>query len=68
MKISREVRIGVFGIITVTLFIIGINYIKGKDIFHKHRTFYAVYNASSGIQDAAPVSINGFNIGKHKFS
>jgi phospholipid/cholesterol/gamma-HCH transport system substrate-binding protein len=64
MKISREVRIGAFGIITITLFIIGINFIKGKDIFHKHRTFYAVYNSSSAIQDAAPVSINGFNIGK----
>lgn len=64
MKISREVRIGAFGIITLALFIIGVNFIKGKDLFHKHRTFYAVYDATSGIQDAAPVSINGFNIGK----
>jgi len=64
MKINREVKIGVFGIVTLTLFIIGVNYIKGKDIFHKHRTFYAVYESTSGIQDAAPVSINGFNVGK----
>jgi len=64
MKISREIRIGAFGIVTLTLFIIGVNFIKGKDIFHKHRVFYAVYDATSGIQDAAPVSINGFNIGK----
>ena len=59
MKISREIRIGVFGIVTLTLFIIGINYIKGKDLFNRIRTFYAVYDATSGIQDAAPVSING---------
>lgn len=64
MKISREVQIGVFGIVTLSLFVIGVNFIKGKDIFHKHRVFYAVYNSTSGIQDAAPVSINGFNIGK----
>lgn len=64
MKISRELRIGVFGIVTLSLFIIGVNYIKGKDIFQRHRIFYAVYNATSGIQDAAPVSINGFNVGK----
>ncbi len=64
MKISREIRIGAFGIVTLALFIIGVNYIKGKDIFNKSRTFFAVYNATSGIQDAAPVSINGFNIGK----
>ena len=64
MKISRELRVGAFGIVTLTLFIIGINFIKGKDLFHKSRTFYAVYNSTSGIQDAAPVSINGLNIGK----
>ena len=64
MKISREVKIGAFGIVTLALFIIGINFIKGKDIFHRHRTYYAVYNATSGIQDAAPVSINGLSVGK----
>jgi len=64
MKISREIRIGAFGIVTLALFIIGVNFIKGKDVFNKSRTFFAVYDATSGIQDAAPVSINGFNIGK----
>ncbi len=64
MKISREIRIGAFGIITVALFVIGVNFIKGKDIFHRHRTFYAVYGSISGIQDAAPVTLNGLEIGK----
>ncbi len=64
MKIGRELRVGAFGIVTLTLFIIGINFIKGKDLLHRSRTFYAVYNSTSGIQDAAPVSINGLNIGK----
>ncbi len=64
MKISREVRIGVFGMITLALFIISVNYIKGKDLFHRHRVFYAIYDGTSGIQDAAPISINGLNIGK----
>ncbi len=64
MKIGREIKIGAFGIVTLTLFIIGINYIKGKDIFRQNRTFYAVYNSSSGIQDAAPVTISGLNVGK----
>jgi len=64
MKISREVRIGAFSIVIITLFIIGLNFVKGKDIFHKHRTYYAVFNAISGLQDAAPVQLNGLNIGK----
>lgn len=64
MKISREIRIGIFGLLTVAAFVIGVNFIKGRDIFHKHRTFYAIYNATNGIQDAAPVSINGLGVGK----
>lgn len=64
MKISRELKIGAFGIVTLTLFIIGVNFIKGKDIFKRNRTFYAIYDATAGIQDAAPVSVNGLNVGK----
>jgi len=64
MKISRELKIGVFGVVTLTLFIISVNYIKGKDLFHKHRTFYSIYNSTSGIQDAAPVLVNGLEVGK----
>lgn len=64
MKIGREIRIGVFGIVVITLFIISVNFLKGKDLFNRSRTFYAVYDATSGIQDAAPVTINGLGVGK----
>jgi phospholipid/cholesterol/gamma-HCH transport system substrate-binding protein len=64
MKIGREIRIGVFGIVTLALFIISVNFIKGRDLLNRNRIFYAVYNATSGIQDAAPVSVNGLNVGK----
>ncbi len=64
MKIRREVRLGFFGIVTVGLFVISVNFLKGKDVFHKHRTFYAVYDATSGIDDAAPVTISGLKVGK----
>jgi len=64
MKISREIRLGIFGTVVIVFFIIGINFLKGKDIFHKHRTYYAVFKAISGLQEAAPISINGLNIGK----
>lgn len=64
MKIKREVRLGLFGIVTVSLFVISVNFLKGKDLLNRSRTFYAVYDATSGIQDAAPVSVNGLNVGK----
>lgn len=64
MKINRELRIGVFGIVTLALFIISVNFIKGKDLFNRNRTFYAVYDATSGIQDAASVTVSGLEVGK----
>lgn len=64
MKIGREVKIGAFGILVVVLFIIALNFVKGKDIFHKHRTYYAIYNSASGLQNASPVLINGLAVGK----
>jgi phospholipid/cholesterol/gamma-HCH transport system substrate-binding protein len=64
MKISRELKIGAFGIVTLTLFIISVNFIKGKDLFGRNRTFYALYDATSGIQDAASVTVSGLEVGK----
>ena len=63
MKIRREIKIGAYLVVVLLCFIFGINYIKGKDFFRKHRTFYAKYEQISGLVEAAPVSINGFNIG-----
>ncbi len=63
MKIRREVKIGAYLVIVLFCFIVGINFIKGKDIFRKHRIFFARYAYISGLVEAAPVSINGFNIG-----
>jgi len=63
MKIRREIKIGAYLVVVLLCFIFGINYIKGKDFFRKHRTFYAKYEHISGLVEAAPVSINGYNIG-----
>lgn len=63
MKIRREIKIGAYLVIVLLCFIIGVNFIKGKDVFRKHRTFYAKYAQISGLVEAAPVSINGLNIG-----
>ena len=64
MKIRSEVRLGFFGLVTLGLLVISVNFLKGKDLFNRNRTFYAIYDATSGLQDAAPISVNGLNIGK----
>lgn len=63
MKLRREIKIGAYLVVILVCFIIGINFIKGKDIFRKHRTMYARYAQIGGLVEAAPVSINGLKIG-----
>ena len=63
IKIKKEIRIGFF--VTLMLFSLywGVNFLKGKDIFDKHNTYYATYDQVSGIQTSAPILIKGFKVG-----
>ncbi|MCX6234850.1 MAG: MlaD family protein [Bacteroidetes bacterium] len=66
IKISREVKIGIIFVITIALFVWGINFLKGTDIFSHHRIFYAVYDRVDGLVAANPVNINGMKVGQVK--
>ncbi len=61
---SRELKIGFITVLTVVAFIWGFNYLKGKDLLNKQRTFYVVYNNVSGLMKANAVTISGLNIGQ----
>lgn len=64
MKISREVKIALVFVITLALFIWGFNFLSGKDVFSRQRTFYAIYDQVNGLNDANPVVVNGFKVGQ----
>lgn len=63
-KPSRELKIGFLTVITLTAFIWGYNFLKGKDIFNRQRTFYAVYDNVAGLMTANSVTINGLAVGQ----
>lgn len=62
-KLSREVKIGIYGICMILLLYLGINFIKSRDIFSRDNTYYAVYDNSDGIEASSPVTIKGFRVG-----
>ncbi|PKP04035.1 MAG: MCE family protein [Bacteroidetes bacterium HGW-Bacteroidetes-9] len=64
LKISREIRIGLLTIITLTAFIWGFNFLKGKNIFSTQRVFYAEYENVAGLMTANAVTINGLSVGQ----
>lgn len=62
-KLSREFKIGVFGIAMIALLYISINFIKSNRIFTSDKTFYAVFKTADGLEASAPVMTKGFRIG-----
>jgi phospholipid/cholesterol/gamma-HCH transport system substrate-binding protein len=66
LKIRREVVVGFFFLIALSILIWGILYLKGMEIFKERRTVYAVYERVNGLVPSNPVTINGLKIGQVK--
>ena len=64
MKFTREVKTGIFAIISIALFIMVYNFLKGSNIFQSSRMFYVKYDNVEGLSKSAPVTINGLQVGK----
>ena len=52
-----------FPIVVIFILILGINYLKGTNIFKNNITFYALYQNIDGLQIGAPVTVSGFKVG-----
>lgn len=63
MKLSSEAKVGLIGIVTVLALIWGINYLKGRNILKGNYTLYVFYPESGGLDNSAPVLLNGVKIG-----
>jgi phospholipid/cholesterol/gamma-HCH transport system substrate-binding protein len=64
MKIKREVKLGVVIVGTILLFIWGLNYLKGTDLFTKQIRFIALYDQVGGLIESNPVIVSGVKIGQ----
>jgi phospholipid/cholesterol/gamma-HCH transport system substrate-binding protein len=64
ITLSRELKIGITTVATIIAFIWGFNYLKGKSIFNKQRTFYVAYDNVAGLLKANTVSVSGLSIGQ----
>jgi phospholipid/cholesterol/gamma-HCH transport system substrate-binding protein len=62
-KISNEVKVGVTALLTIAVFILLYNFLKGKDLFSSSAHYYTVYDKVGGLQESSPVEINGYKVG-----
>ena len=63
MKLSREVKTAILVILGIVFLIIGINYLKGINIFQSKNEFYTEFDYNA-LTPASPVTIKGNNVGK----
>jgi len=62
-KISREVMVGGFALITIVAFILLFNFLKGAAIFTSTDAYYIVYDNIAGLTESNPVEISGYQAG-----
>lgn len=63
MKIKKEVQIGLLAIIALVICYVGINFLKGIEVFKKSTTYYAHFDNLNSVTVATPVLVSGFKVG-----
>ncbi len=66
MNISNESKVGILAAVGIALLYIGINYLKGINVFNRGDSYYVEYAYSGGISEGDPVNIDGYAIGRVK--
>lgn len=61
--LSKEVAIGASVIIALAILIIGIDFLKGVNIFTPANYYSASFTNVEGLAQSAPVTINGYKVG-----
>ena len=63
MKISNESKVGALTAISITVLILGFNFLKGKTLFKTGNYIFAKYEDTKGLMVSNPVYVNGFQVG-----
>ncbi len=60
---SKEVKIGLAGIISLLILFFGINYLKGISMLKPESYYYIDFTNVNGLTQSSPVFTNGFKVG-----
>lgn len=63
MRITKTSKIGIVLVISFTILVWGINFLKGRDIFRTEKVYIARYKNVGGLEASTIVQLNGLKIG-----
>ena len=61
--LTKEVKIGIAGIVALSILIYGMNYLKGMHLFQPSNFFYAHFTNVNGLTKSSPVFADGVRVG-----
>lgn len=64
LKLSRNVKVGLFSFVGIVLLFAGFNFMKGFNFLKSYSRYHIVYQNSAGVVKSTQVLINGFKIGQ----
>ena len=62
-RISKEVKIGAAFVASLVLLYIGVNFMKGSNVFSKYNTYYTVLENTGGVAPSSIITVSGFQVG-----
>jgi len=63
VKINNETKVGAIAVVSITLLILGFNFLKGKKLFSDSKTIIGRFTNVQGLANSNPVLVNGMQIG-----
>jgi phospholipid/cholesterol/gamma-HCH transport system substrate-binding protein len=64
MKLSREFKVGLFMVVSLTLLYFGFNFLKGIDFFTTSNKYYAIFQNIDKLTESNQVYLNGVAVGR----
>ena len=62
-RFSREMKIGSAFLFSIVLLYVGVNFLKGNNVFSKDHTYYTVVGNAGGVVPSSVVTTNGYQVG-----
>jgi len=64
VKVKKEWKIGIVVVAAILMFVLGLGFLKGKNIFSSENEYYTYYDNVQGLQESASVQLNGLSVGR----
>ncbi|MDN4166509.1 MlaD family protein [Cytophagales bacterium LB-30] len=64
MKLSKEVKVGILAVVSISLLYLGFNFLKGIDFFSSTNTYYTQFERVDGLTVGNPIVLSGMTVGR----